>query len=543
MAQGSRKPSDPDSDPLAQLRAGGRRREAPAADPVARPEPEAEASGILADVAVSLASTASLTDILNMIVDGIIRVSGCERGFLMLRESDGEFSTFIGRHADRSEWSEKSARAISGSVRNRVVETRELFIGSDLSQLDDFKSNESIQAGGILAAVCLPLEYKDTLIGVIYADSTRMIARPLGGIEGVLRGFALQASFAIESARSRGEVLTAKRRSASRTPEPAGRFRMGAMVSRDPAMEGVFTMVEKVAREPLTVLIQGESGTGKDLLAHAIHENSPRARKPFVAVNAGGMHDELVSSILFGHKRGAFTSAIADRAGLFELAEGGTLFLDEVGDMPAATQIKLLRVLENREMSRLGEEGTVRKVDVRVVAATNRDLAAEVTRGSFREDLFNRLRVAPVFIPPLRHRRGDILPLAAHFLARYAEEHDIAVPELSRDARARLMANPWVGNVRALRNAIELSIAFRDENNVIHADAVDRYFQEPGASPRKADTGRSLRAEMERHEEEVVRQALVENGYNVSKTAIALDISRQQLHAKIKKYGIATRDE
>jgi transcriptional regulator with GAF, ATPase, and Fis domain len=543
MSPPSRKPTGPPLDPLDEL--AGRKWSAtpPKTVTSSTADPQAEARGVLADVVVSLATALDLTDILNKIVDGIIRVTGCERGFLMLRESDGDFSTFTGRYADQREWSETSARAISRSVRNRVVETRELFTSSDLSQLEEFRSNESIQTGGIFAAVCLPLLHRESLIGVIYADSAHMIPHSLAESQQVLRAFGQQASFAIESSRSRGEPVTRTDRDPGRRSARTTEFRMGKLVSRDPAMESVFSTMEKVAPLPLTVLIEGETGTGKDVLAQAIHDNSPRANKRFVAVNAGGMHEELVSSILFGHKKGSFTSAIADRPGLFDLAEGGTLFLDEIGDMPLPIQPKLLRVLENREMSRLGEEGVVRKVDVRIIAATNRDLTALVSAGLFRRDLFERLHVVRVHLPPLRDRREDIVPLANHFLAAYAAEYGIPTPELSRDARARIVADPWEGNVRGLRNAIELSIAFRDERNIIHADAIERYFQGPAAAPKPLEGARSLKEEMERHEAEVVRRALADNLNNVSKAATALGISRQQLHAKINKYGIVTRDD
>ena len=533
------KPPGP-RDPLDELRESRRRHPQPSPAAAGGPaDAQAEARSVLADVAVSFASALDLTDILNKVVDGILRVTGCERGCVMLRGGDGEFTTYTGRYADQREWDETDARAISHSVTNRVAETRELFASSDLRQLDDFRSNKSIQAGGIVAAVCLPLLYKDALIGVIYADSKHMIPRSLDESHQVLLAIGGQASFAIESARSRGK-LKARAERAGRQPSE---YRMGRMVSRDPAMEVVFAAVEKIARTGITVLIQGESGTGKDLLAQAIHLNSPRAGKPFIPVNAGGMLDELVSSILFGHKKGAFTGAFEDRPGLFDRAEGGTLFLDEIGEMPLLTQPKLLRVLENREMSRVGEEGVVRRVDVRIIAATNRDLAAAVASGGFREDLFNRLRGAPIYLPPLRDRPEDIIPLAKHFIARYAEEHNMATPELARDARARLLANPWVGNARALKNVIELSIAFRDEHNVIHADAIDRYFLGLVPSGKPAVEAWGLREEMERHEAEFVRRALGDHDGNVSKTAAALGISRQQLHAKINKYKIIADDE
>jgi Nif-specific regulatory protein len=527
-------------DPLLEL---GRRRasRAPGPEPAANADPNGPAYAIIADVAISLASTLDLTEILNKIVDGIIKVTGCDRGFLMLRERDGGFSTFTGRYADMAKWEESDTPEISHSVRDRVADTHEVFAVSDLRQLDDFKTSDSIQAGGLVAAVCLPLVYKDELIGVIYADSTHMLPRPLDGNHQVLNAFGTQASFAIENARSHGELAKESGRG-GRDSSPAQKFTADGLATRNRAMRDVIATIERIAPSPLTVLMHGESGTGKEVFARAIHRLSPRSARPFIPVNCSGMPHELVESILFGHRKGAFTGAIADRPGLFEAAEGGTLFLDEIGDMPLATQPKLLRVLENREISRVGEESVFRKVDVRIIAATNRDLPAAVASGHFRQDLFNRLNVAQIQLPPLRDRREDIIPLAEYFLARYASEYGIAEPRLSTGARALLLADAWAGNVRSLKNAVEFGVQFRDERNVIPAEAIENHLKSVHGS-RPAPDGGSLREQMERHEESLVRQALADNGGNVSRTADALRISRQQLHAKIKKYGIIARDD
>jgi Nif-specific regulatory protein len=528
-------------DPLEEL---GRRRAAqpPGPGPAGAVDPNGPAYAIIADVAISLASTLDLTEILNKIVDGIIKVTGCDRGFLMLRERDGGFSTFTGRYADMAEWVESDTPEISHSVRDRVADTHEVFAVSDLRQLDDFKASDSIQAGGLVAAVCLPLIYKEELIGVIYADSTHMLPRSLDASHQVLSAFATQASFAIENARSHGELSRDADRGGRGDSSPVRKFTAEGMATRNKAMRDVIATVERIAPSPLTVLMQGESGTGKEVFARAIHQLSPRSGRPFIPVNCSGMPHELVESILFGHRRGAFTGAISDRPGLFEAAEGGTLFLDEIGDMPLATQPKLLRVLENREIARVGEESVFRKVDVRIIAATNRDLPAAVASAAFRDDLFNRLNGAQIYLPPLRERREDIIPLAEYFLSRYAAEYGIPEPRLSNGARALLLADAWAGNVRSLKSAIEFGVQFRDERNVIPAEAIERHLGPARRVPAAADGG-SFRELMERYEENVIRRALADNGGNVSRTADALQLSRQHLHAKIKKYGIVARDE
>ncbi len=502
----------------------------------------------LLGVAVSLTSTLDLEGILNHIVDGIIRVTGCERGFLILRESDGTFSTFTGRYADQRVWDEGDARTISRTIVNRVVETHAPFISSDIGTMDDLKSADSIQAGRISAAVCLPLLHRDSLTGVIYADSSHLIDHPLDSDDPVLRFFSAQAALAVENGRRHGEVTSGRDRleqqNLSLRRQLAREFSMSGMVSRNKAMLEIFEMVGKIAPHDIPVLIQGESGTGKELLAQAIHDKSRRAERLMLPVNCVGMPAGLVESILFGHRKGAFTGADFEKPGVFELVDGGTLFLDEIGDMPIETQPKLLRVLESRQVSRLGEDGRLREVNVRVVSATNVDLALAVREKRFRDDLFHRLGGAHIMLPPLRDRREDIIPLAEHFLGRYAEERGVPRSELSRDARALLLASPWTGNVRQLKRAIEYGIAFQDDSSVVHAAPIERYLRSHEANPLPAErfTG-TLKAQAEQFEERVVRQALAENGNNVSKAASALGISRQQLHAKIRKYDINTRDD
>src|SRR5882757_1132264 len=240
----------------------------------------------------------------------------------------------------------------------------------------------------------------------------------------------------------------------------------GAMVGRSDVMQEVFRLVDQVAPARSTVLITGESGTGKELIAKAIHEASPRAGKPFVTVNSSNIPSELLESELFGHTRGAFTGAVAAKKGLFEVADGGSIFLDEIGDIPPETQVRLLRVIQEREFTPLGDT-TPRRVDVRIIAATNIDLKEAVKHGSFREDLYYRLSVVPIELPPLRDRREDVLPLAAHFIRKYNEENAREVSEhLAPEVLALLEAYSWPGNVRELENAIERAVVIAPSNDV-----------------------------------------------------------------------------
>src|SRR5436309_2927659 len=232
----------------------------------------------------------------------------------------------------------------------------------------------------------------------------------------------------------------------------------GAIIGRSDIMQEVFRLVDQVAPARSTILITGESGTGKELIAKAIHESSPRANRPFVTVNSSNIPSELLESELFGHTRGAFTGAIAAKKGLFEVADGGSIFLDEIGDIPPETQVRLLRVIQEREFTPLGDTSP-RRVDVRIIAATNIDLKEAVRQGMFREDLYYRLSVVPIELPPLRDRREDILPLAQHFIQKYNEENGRHVSEqIKPDVLALLESYSWPGNVRELENAIERAV-------------------------------------------------------------------------------------
>jgi Nif-specific regulatory protein len=551
MSQRPRKPGEI-RDPLAELRAL-KTRPASTMPESTTPSPPAETVSRryrdLLDVAVSLTSSLDLKAILDAIVDGIIRVTSCERGFVILREKDGTFAMFTGRLREGAPWDKSNALDISHSVMTRVVETHAPFVGTDIEKIDDLRGQASIVSQKIRSAVCLPLIDQEQLIGVIYADSTFVIP-PFGDADrSVLEAFGAQAAVAIARARQHGEILDRgeqlEEQNRKLRQELSQHVTMSGMISRNPRMIDVFSIVEKIAPTDMSsVLIHGESGTGKELLARAIHEKSPRRDGPYAAVNCTTLPTGLAESILFGHRKGAFTGADSDKAGYFEIADGGTLFLDEIGDMPLEIQPKLLRALQQREITRVGEEGRVRAVDVHVVAATNRNLPRAVEEGLFRADLFFRLKVAQLHIPPLRERREDILPLAEYFLQRLAEKRKQPAAQLSREARAFLLGNAWPGNVRELENAMEWAFAFQDENGVIAADAFERFFQtpSPAVSPTAGDDG-SLRDMMDRFEARMVREALARNDNNVSATARTLGLSRQMLHEKIKKYGIATRED
>jgi two-component system response regulator AtoC len=318
---------------------------------------------------------------------------------------------------------------------------------------------------------------------------------------------------------------------------------LGDLVARSPQMLDLFRTVRKIAEFKTTVLIDGESGTGKELVARAIHRLSPRSSGPFIAVNCGAIPDTLLESELFGHRKGAFTDANRDRKGLFEEASGGTLFLDEIGELPLALQVKLLRVLQEGEVRRLGDSQDM-KIDVRVVAATARDLSAEVSRGTFREDLFYRLNVFALHLPALRERREDIPLLVDHFLGRMNARMGLAIAGASAEALRALVAYDWPGNVRELENCIERAIVLC-EGSQIEVDALPERLRrteptsvvpEPGAED---DGDLSIKRASRRSEEALIRRALHKTQGNRTRAAELLEISHRALLYKIKEYGIS----
>jgi two-component system NtrC family response regulator len=306
------------------------------------------------------------------------------------------------------------------------------------------------------------------------------------------------------------------------------------LIASSPEMEKVLGLAGRAAKSKATVLIQGESGTGKEVLARAVHLAGPRRDKPFIPVNMAALPETLVESELFGHEKGAFTGADRARKGRFELAGGGTLFIDEVGDIPAPVQVKLLRVLQEKTFERLG--GTSHEADVRVIAATNRSLEEEVRRGRFREDLFFRLNVISIFIPPLRERRGEIPLLVDHFLRKYAEEEDKPVPSVSREAMRALIEHDYPGNVRELENAIQRAVVLAGGDLLSLEDLPPGMLKLRKPAPAE-DKGR-FAEQVEGLEIRLIRVALESAEGNQSGAARSLGISERHLRYKLKKYGL-----
>jgi DNA-binding NtrC family response regulator len=341
-----------------------------------------------------------------------------------------------------------------------------------------------------------------------------------------------------------------KRRSLTQENEQLKRqlnrsLKLENLIGSDHRMRKIYETMATVAATRATVLISGESGTGKSLIARAVHHASPRKQQPFVEVNCGALPESLLESELFGHRRGAFTGADADRLGKFKRADGGTIFLDEISTASAAFQVKLLRILQERRFERLGDDESI-EVDVRVLLATNIDLKAAVQRGEFREDLYHRINVVNIVIPPLRERRGDIPLLADHFLRRYTRENEKPIDGVSDDALSKLVAYEWPGNVRELENAIERAVVLTRGERLTPEDFPPEISgQQPAANNNAAfdfrPDGRTivpLKKALEGPEKEIIAATLASVNWNRQKAARLLDINRTTLFNKMRKYGL-----
>ena len=312
------------------------------------------------------------------------------------------------------------------------------------------------------------------------------------------------------------------------------------IVGSSPKTKAVLDLIRRVAPTDSTVLVSGESGTGKELVARALHLGSTRANESFLSVNCGAFTDTLLESELFGHAKGSFTGAIADKKGLFEVADKGTFFLDEVSEMSVATQVKLLRVLEEREFKPVGSTET-RKVDVRMIAATNRRLEEEVTRGTFRKDLYYRLNVIAIDLPPLRDRRDDIPLLAGHFLAKYSKLMKKNVLRFTEDALEALVAYSWPGNVRELENTVQRALALTESNEIRLADFAEKIQQTRGSLPFEPmipPAGIDLEKTLGDLEKSFLEKALALSGGNLTEAGKLLNLKFRQMRYKVKKYEL-----
>ena len=316
------------------------------------------------------------------------------------------------------------------------------------------------------------------------------------------------------------------------------KYNFNNIIGKNKKMLELFDLIKDIAKTNSTILINGESGTGKELIANAIHFNSDRVKKPFVKVNCGVLAENLLESELFGHMKGSFTGAIRDKLGRFEIANGGTIFLDEIGDISANMQLKLLRVLQEGEFERVGGTETL-KVDVRIIAATNRDLAKMMLNGEFRQDLFYRLNVIPLEVPPLRERKDDIPLLISHFLEKFNKHFNKKIEVIEDDAMKCLQNYSWQGNIRELENLIERSVVLNKTSKLTVKDFPHYVVNSEGELSFEFDADGSLIDIVDSYEKQIILRALKENNFNKLRTAEKLGIHRSTFMSKLKKYDIS----
>ena len=430
---------------------------------------------------------------------------------------------------------------IPRSILRKVLRERAAVVVADAP--GEALSSESLLGASIYSTMGIPLWKGSEILGVIQVDSRGAPAMFSAVDVDWLGVLASNASLAVANARlirqlSKNEQTLKKENTFLRKRERQ-RSDGVEIVGQSKAMSELFRQLDKVVDTRVSVLVQGETGTGKELIASALHYRSKRRDKLFVAQNCAAFPENLLESELFGHKRGAFTGATEEKKGLFEVADGGTLFLDEIGEMPLALQAKLLRALQEGEIRPLG--GTVaRQVDVRIVAATNRELEAEVQAGRFREDLYYRLKVFPVRVPPLRDRRDDIPLLAEHFLKRYTAEFGKPVQGFSKDALALLSAHDWPGNVRELENEVQRLVIQAEPNESIGPELLSPRIRQVEDLLLGAATAKGTLKEMvDQVERQILIEALREHGNNKTAAAKTLGITREGLHKKLKQLGVA----
>jgi Nif-specific regulatory protein len=453
-----------------------------------------------------------------------------ERVAILLADQEGE--TFVScrgwNRLSGADDSIKVSRTISRQVLREVV----AILSNDVVANENIGALPSLLETHVSSLLCVPIVAFQQPLGVIYLDTSSRVAQFDEGHLQLLTAIAGIAAVAFENARRFEELENENRRLQQEVKLDH------QMVGESPAMAEVYKLISKVAATSSTVLILGESGTGKELAARAIHLNSPRANKPFVAINCATLTESLLETELFGHEKGAFTGAVAQKRGKLEVADGGTVFLDEVGELSPAIQAKLLRTLQTREFERVGSTRTI-KVDVRMIAATNRDLEEAVKAGQFREDLYYRLNVVSIPMPPLRERREDIPLLAAFFVAEYSKSCKRRVTGISAEAR-RLMSNyDWPGNVRQLENAIERAVVLGTTELIGPEDLPETVFESPALMDQpEAGYYETIREAKRQHISKTLRQT----GGNFTEAAKLLGIHPNNLHRLVRNLNLRDTD-
>ncbi len=496
---------------------------------------EARKLATLVAVSHALSGTLNLQHSLHRILEILERSQNMFRSAVTLLRPDSDLT--IEASNGITEEGLLARYRMGEGVTGRVVETGRPIVIPRVSQ-EPMLLNRAAKRKGLkeeLSYICVPINIGRKTIGALGIDLRFKQDRDYDRVVQFLRVVTAMIAQAVQVEHLvRAETKHLVAENIHLREELRERYDFSNMVGSSGGMRQVYEQISQVAGTNTNVLIRGESGTGKELIAHAIHYNSPRAKKPFVKVSCAALPDTLIESELFGYEKGAFTGAQSRKLGRFELANGGTLFLDEIGDLNLATQIKLLRVIQEREIERLGGTESI-KIKVRLIAATNKDLETAIAEKAFREDLYYRLNVFTIFVPPLRERKPDIMALTDFFLEKYTKEHSKNIKRISTPAIDMLMSYHWPGNVRELENAIERSVLVSD-GSVIHAHHLPPTLQT--AEETGTISKLSLEENVSSYEKDLIQDALKTTRGNRRKAARLLGATERIVNYKVKKYAI-----
>jgi transcriptional regulator with GAF, ATPase, and Fis domain len=417
---------------------------------------------------------------------------------------------------------------VSRTIARQVMKENVAILGVDVRGSDKLREVESLAASEVRSLLCVPLTVFQRMIGCIYLDSTNPGSRFNEDHLQLMAAIAGVSSVALDNARRVQWLESENQRLTSEISQDQ------SIVGEGARMKDVFQSLAKAAPKDSTVLITGESGTGKELAARALHRNSPRANKPFVAINCSAIPETLLESDLFGHERGAFTGAASQKKGRLEVADGGVVFLDEIGELAPSLQVKLLRVLQEREFERVGGTHSI-KVDIRLIAATNRDLNEAVRKGEFRQDLYYRLNVVQLEMPPLRDRKEDIPMLTRHFVQKYAKRCKVKPKPVAREAMAALVHYDWPGNVRELENAMERALVMGSSDEVLLEDLPDALLDQ---GPSEDMTEGKYHTKVKELKKKLIIDAVEQASGNYVDAAGILGVHPNYLHRLIRNLGM-----
>jgi Nif-specific regulatory protein len=488
------------------------------------------------ELAKKVLAETEVHNVLNHAMDQLIQLSGAERGMVILFDQNGEPLFETARNLEKEDI-ENPGFEVSRTIIDGVkVSGNPISMRNALDNASTKGSSSTIRLK-ILSVICIPLAKNNETFGVIYLDnrSVRGMFSP--------QMFELVKSFADFISLSAFHALERKKRDkhiAELESELRSKYQFDAIITNSPRMLEILKLVSQVANSDATVLIQGESGTGKELIAQAIHYNSNRKNNPFVPINCCALPENLLESELFGHVKGAFTGANSDKAGWFESANGGTLFLDEVGEMAPSLQVKFLRVLQTGEYSRVGSR-EIRQVDVRVITATNQNLKGLVEEGKFRKDLYYRLNVIEIELPPLRDRKCDISVLANHFIDVYCKKYQKKKMRLSRETESALLTYDFPGNIRELENAMQRAVTLAEGNIILPQylpTSIYQYQDTTGKTTKFSTLTEAKRHAAEQAEREFVCDCLRATRGHIRDAAKMAGIDASNFHKIMKKYEI-----